>query len=127
MTRSRRRTAWVQSTARELGLTVASAPIVPGEPSGSSIHQQRTVPPLKRSRRQQPPEQRMHFRHNPHVARQHPTQLLQSVAVTYRRGKSHQLIRAEASTEETMGNPLLTAASAAASACGGAGDVRPGT
>ena len=51
--------------------------------------QQHAVPPLKRPRRQQTPEQRMGLRDNPHIARQHRTQLLQSVAFTPGTGKTH--------------------------------------
>ena len=51
--------------------------------------QQRAVPSLKRPRRQQTPEQRMCLRDNPHIARQHRTQLLQSVAFTPGTGKTH--------------------------------------
>ncbi len=47
------------------------------------------VPPLKRPRRQQTPEQRMRLRDNPHIARQDRTQLLQSVAFTVGVGKTH--------------------------------------
>jgi hypothetical protein len=54
--------------------------------------QQHPVPPLKRPRCQQTPEQRMRPRDNPHIARQHRTQLLQSVAFTPGTGKSHVLI-----------------------------------
>ena len=54
--------------------------------------QQHAVPPLKRPRRQQTPEQRMGLRDNPHIARQHRTQLLQSVAFTPGTGKTHLLI-----------------------------------
>ena len=46
--------------------------------------QQHAVPSLKRPRRQQAPEQRMRLRDHPHLARQHRTQLLQSVAFTVR-------------------------------------------
>jgi hypothetical protein len=51
--------------------------------------QQHAVPALKRPRRQQTPEQRMRLRDNPHIARQHRTQLLQSVAFTPGTGKTH--------------------------------------
>ncbi len=51
--------------------------------------QQHAVPPLKRPRRQQTPEQRMRLRDNPHIARQDRTQLLQSVAFTVGVGKTH--------------------------------------
>ena len=51
--------------------------------------QQHPVPSLKRPRRQQTPEQRMRLRDNPHIARQHRTQLLQSVAFTPGTGKIH--------------------------------------
>jgi len=54
--------------------------------------QQYAVPPLKRPRRQQTPEQRMRLRDNPHIARQNRTQLLQSVAFTPGTGKTHLLI-----------------------------------
>ena len=54
--------------------------------------QQHTVPSLKRPRRQQAPEQRMRLRDHPHLARQHSTQLLQSVAFTSGTGKTHLLI-----------------------------------
>jgi IstB-like ATP binding protein len=54
--------------------------------------QQHAVPPLKRPRRQQTPEQRMRLRDNPHIARQDRTQLLQSVAFTSGTGKTHLLI-----------------------------------
>jgi hypothetical protein len=47
------------------------------------------APPLERPRRQQTPEQRMRLRDNPHIARQHRTQLLQSVAFTVGVGKTH--------------------------------------
>jgi Mrp family chromosome partitioning ATPase len=51
--------------------------------------QQHTVPTLKRLRPQQTPEQRMRLRDNPHLTRQHRTQLLQSVAFTPGTGKTH--------------------------------------
>jgi len=51
--------------------------------------QQYAVPPLKRPRRQQTPEQRMRLRDHPHIARQDRTQLLQSVAFTPGTGKTH--------------------------------------
>jgi Mrp family chromosome partitioning ATPase len=51
--------------------------------------QQRAIPSLKRPRRQQTPEQWMRLRDNPHFARQHRAQLLQSVAVTPGTGKTH--------------------------------------
>ena len=51
--------------------------------------QQHAVPSLKRPRRQQPTEQWMSHRDNPHIARQYCTQLLQSVAVTVGVGKTH--------------------------------------
>ena len=54
--------------------------------------QQHAVPALKRPGRQQAPEQWMCLRDHPHVARQHRTQLLQSVAFTPGTGKSHTLI-----------------------------------
>jgi hypothetical protein len=50
--------------------------------------QQHAVPSLKRPRRQQAPEQRMRLRDHPHIARQHSTQLLQSVAFTPGTGKT---------------------------------------
>ena len=51
--------------------------------------QQHAVPALKRPGRQQAPEQWMCLRDHPHVARQHRTQLLQSVAFTPGTGKTH--------------------------------------
>jgi hypothetical protein len=50
---------------------------------------QHAVPSLKRPGRQQTPQQRMGLRDHPHVARQHRTQLLQSVAFTVGTGKTH--------------------------------------
>ena len=54
--------------------------------------QQHAVPPLERLRRQQPTEQRVRLGHHPHLTRQDPTQLLQSVAFTSGTGKTHLLI-----------------------------------
>ena len=56
--------------------------------------QQHAVPPLKRPRRQQTPEQRMGLRDNPHIARQHRTQLLQSVAFTLGPNQIHDATQA---------------------------------
>ena len=50
---------------------------------------QHAVPSLKRPGRQQTPEQRMRLRNHPHLARQHRTQLLQSVAFSPGTGKTH--------------------------------------
>jgi DNA replication protein DnaC len=50
---------------------------------------QHTIPALERSRLHQPPEQRMSLTNDPHLARQHRTQMLQSVAFSVGVGKTH--------------------------------------
>ena len=74
-------------------MSVASARIVPGDPSGNlTTKQQHAVPPPEARRRQQPAEQRMRHRRHPHLARQHRPKMLQSVAVPAGTGKSHLLV-----------------------------------
>jgi IstB-like ATP binding protein len=70
--------------------SIASARIVPGEPSGSSHEQQYAVPSLERLRREQPSEQRM--RPGDDFDRQNRTKMLQSVALIPGTGKTHLLI-----------------------------------
>jgi IstB-like ATP binding protein len=50
---------------------------------------QHTIPALKPSRLHQPPEQRMGLTNDPHLARQHRTQMLQFVAFSVGVGKTH--------------------------------------
>jgi hypothetical protein len=51
--------------------------------------QQHPIPPPERLRREQPPEQRVRLRDDPHLARQDRTKMLQSVAFSPGTGKSH--------------------------------------
>jgi DNA replication protein DnaC len=51
--------------------------------------QQHAIDPLERPGSYQPPRQRMRLRGNPHLARQHRTKMLQSVAIFVGTGKTH--------------------------------------
>jgi DNA replication protein DnaC len=50
---------------------------------------QHTIPALERNRLHQPPKQRMGLTGDPHLTRQHRTQMLQSVAFSVGVGKTH--------------------------------------
>ena len=71
-------------------MSVAVSRDRPRRTVGKQDHQQqRPVPPLEARRLQQPAKQRMHRRRHPHLARQQPPKMLQSVAVPPGCGKTH--------------------------------------
>jgi len=83
--------------------------------------QQHAVPSLKRPRRQQAPEQRMRLRDHPHIARQHSTQLLQSVAFTPGTGKTMLAIGLARAAAEAGHRVYFTTADELAKRCRKAG------
>ena len=98
--------------------SVASARIVPGDPSGSSTTNSSTpFHRLNDRAANRPPEQRMRLRDHPHIARQHRTQLLQSVAITPGTGKTHLAVGLARKAAEAGYRTYFTTAADLAARC----------